>query len=89
MRHPSLSLAVSYLEYLKDATYITVSSRPSTGSETSAQIVESTSLRAAIKTGQIVQLGENQKSEAAGKVTAHEVNAFFRRLSFKPQVTLL
>ncbi|XP_014328733.1 protein FAM234B [Xiphophorus maculatus] len=81
----AVTSAVSYLEYLKDATYITVSSRPTTGSESSAQIVESTSLRAAIKTGQIVQLGETQKTEAAGKVAAHEVNAFFRRLSFKPQ----
>uniref|UniRef100_A0A087X4Z5 Family with sequence similarity 234 member B n=2 Tax=Poecilia TaxID=8080 RepID=A0A087X4Z5_POEFO len=81
----AVTSAVSYLEYLKDATYITVSSRPTTGSETSAQVVESTSLKAAIKTGQIVQLGENQETEAAGKVTAHEVNAFFRRLSFKPQ----
>uniref|UniRef100_A0A3B5MPA1 Family with sequence similarity 234 member B n=1 Tax=Xiphophorus couchianus TaxID=32473 RepID=A0A3B5MPA1_9TELE len=85
----AVTSAVSYLEYLKDATYITVSSRPTTGSESSAQIVESTSLRAAIKTGQIVQLGETQKTEAAGKVAAHEVNAFFRRLSFKPQVTFL
>ncbi|XP_008413738.1 protein FAM234B [Poecilia reticulata] len=81
----AVTSAVSYLEYLKDATYITVSSRPTTGSGTSAQIVESTSLKAAIKTGQIVQLGENQETEAAGKVTVHEVNAFFRRLSFKPQ----
>ncbi|XP_054891450.1 protein FAM234B [Poeciliopsis prolifica] len=77
----AVTSAVSYLEYLKDATYITVSSRPTTGSETSAQIVDSTSLRAAIRSGQIVPLGENQETEAAGKVAA----AFFRRLSFKPQ----
>ncbi|MEQ2206242.1 hypothetical protein XENOCAPTIV_026350, partial [Xenoophorus captivus] len=80
---------LSYLEHLKDATYITVSSRPTTDSEPSTWIVESTSLKAAIKGGQIVRLGENEKTEAAGKLDVLKVTTFFRRLSFKRQVILL
>ncbi|KAM4716461.1 protein FAM234B [Anableps anableps] len=81
----ALTSAVSYLEHLKDATYITVSSRPTPDSEPGAQIVKSMSLRAAIKRGQVIQLGANEKSEAAAKRGALEVNTFFRRLSFKLQ----
>ncbi|KAM4534947.1 protein FAM234B isoform 2-T2 [Fundulus diaphanus] len=81
----AVTSAVSYLEHLKDATYITVSSRPMADSEPSTRIVESMSLRAAIKRGQIVQLGGREKTEAAGKLAALEVNNFFRRLSFKRQ----
>ncbi|XP_047212281.1 protein FAM234B-like [Girardinichthys multiradiatus] len=81
----AVTFAVSYLEHLKDATYITVSSRPTTDSEPSTWIVESTSLKAAIKRGQIVRLGENEKTEASGKLDALEVTTFFRRLSFKRQ----
>ncbi|XP_036004263.1 protein FAM234B-like [Fundulus heteroclitus] len=81
----AVTSAVSYLEHLKDATYITVSSRPMADSEPSTRIVESMSLRAAIKRGQIVQLGGREKTEAAGKLAALEANNFFRRLTFKRQ----
>ncbi|XP_012735112.2 protein FAM234B isoform X1 [Fundulus heteroclitus] len=81
----AVTSAVSYLEHLKDATYITVSSRPMADSEPSTRIVESMSLRAAIKRGQIIQLGGGEKTEAAGKLAALEANNFFRRLTFKRQ----
>lgn len=77
--------AVSYQEHLKDATYITVSSRPTPGSEPSARIVKSMSLKGAIGKAQIVRLGESS-GPGPVKPGAFEVNKFFRRLSFKRQV---
>ncbi|XP_069557387.1 protein FAM234B [Brachyistius frenatus] len=81
----AVTSAVSYQEHLKDATYITVSSRPTPDSEPGARIVKSTILRAAIAKAQIVRLGESNKTGAALKPGAFEVNKFFRRLSFKHQ----
>ncbi|XP_022623220.1 protein FAM234B [Seriola dumerili] len=81
----AVTSAVSYEEHQKDASYITVSSRPTTDSEPSARIVKSMSLRAAITKGQIVRLGEGNKTGAPIKPGVFEVNKFFRRLSFKHQ----
>lgn len=81
----AVTSAVSYQERQKDAIYITVSSRPTPDSEPGARIVKSMSLRAAITKGQIVRLGESNKSGEPVKPAAFEVNKFFRHLSFKRQ----
>lgn len=83
---PASSLTVSYAEHQKDASYITVSSRPTADSEPSARIVKSMSLRAAVAKGQIVRLGESNKTTGTVKPSVVDVNNFFRRLSFKHQV---
>lgn len=82
------SLPVSYQAHQKDASYITVSLRPTPESEPGARIVKSLSLRAAITKGQIVRLGEISKSAGPVKPGVFEVNKFFRRLSFKHQVRM-
>uniref|UniRef100_A0A667X5P0 Family with sequence similarity 234 member B n=1 Tax=Myripristis murdjan TaxID=586833 RepID=A0A667X5P0_9TELE len=84
----AVTSAVSYQEHQKDASYITVSSRPTPESEPGARIVKSLSLRAAITKGQIVRLGESSKSGGPVKPGVFEVNKFFRRLSFKHQVRI-
>ncbi|XP_041851438.1 protein FAM234B [Melanotaenia boesemani] len=81
----AVTSAVSYQQHQKDATYITVSSTPTTDSEPGARIVKSMSLRAAIAKGKIVRLGENNKKGSPVKPGAFEVNTFFRRLAFKQQ----
>ena len=83
---PPSSRTVSYMERQKDATYITVSSRPTPESKPGARVVKSMSLRAAIAKGQIVRLEESNKTGEPVKPGAFEVNKFFRRLSFKHQV---
>lgn len=79
-------LTVSYQEQQKDASYITVSSRPTPESEPGALIVKSMSLRAAIAKGKIVRLGESDKTREPVNPGEFEVNKFFRRLSFKRQL---
>lgn len=81
----AVTSAVSYQEHQKDATYITVSSRPTPNSQPSARIVKSMSLRAAITKGQIVRLGEGSKTGGPLKPGAFEVSKFFRRLTFRHQ----
>ncbi|KAE8282901.1 Protein FAM234B [Larimichthys crocea] len=81
----AVTSAVSYQERQKDATYITVSSRPTLDSEPGARIVKSMSLRAAIAKGQIVRLKESDKAGEPVKSSTSEVKKFFRRLSFKHQ----
>ncbi|XP_034448982.1 protein FAM234B [Hippoglossus hippoglossus] len=81
----TVTSAVSYQEHQKDASYITVSSRPTPDSKPSARIVKSMSLRAAIVKAQIVRLGESNKTGTSVKPGALEVNKFFRRLSFRRQ----
>ncbi|KAM9745853.1 protein FAM234B [Menidia menidia] len=81
----AVTSAVGYQAHQKDATYITVSSRPTPDSEPGARIVKSTSLKAAIAKGQIVRLGDGGKTGGAAKPGTFEVNTFFRRLSFKRQ----
>ncbi|XP_040919096.1 protein FAM234B isoform X2 [Toxotes jaculatrix] len=81
----AVASAVSYQEHQKDASYITVSSRPTPDSEPGAQIVKSMSLRAAIAKGKTVRVVESSKAGAPVKPGAFEVNKFFRRLSFKRQ----
>ncbi|KAF7656906.1 hypothetical protein LDENG_00034580 [Lucifuga dentata] len=49
----AVTSAASYQEHWKDASYITVSSRPTPDSEPGARIVKSTSLKAAIAKGKI------------------------------------
>uniref|UniRef100_A0A8D0ADV0 Family with sequence similarity 234 member B n=1 Tax=Sander lucioperca TaxID=283035 RepID=A0A8D0ADV0_SANLU len=72
----AVTTAVSYQEHQKDASYITVSSRPTPYSEP-----------AAITKGQIVRLEESNKQPGgAVKPGVFEVNKFFRGLSFKRQV---
>lgn len=78
-----LTAAVSYLEQQKDASYITVSSRPTSSSGPGTQVVRSLSLRASIAAGQIVRLGESAKDPAPVRPGVFEINKFFRRLSFK------
>lgn len=78
-----LSAAVSYEEQQKDASYITVSSRPTSDSEPGAQVVKSMSLRAAIAGGQIVRLWEGEKDSGSVRPGVFEINKFFRHLSFK------
>ena len=80
------SPAVSYQERQKDASYITVSSRPTPDSEPGARIVKSMSLRAAITTGQTIRLEESSKAGQPVKPSAFEINNFFRGLTFKRQV---
>lgn len=75
---------VSYEERQKDASYITVSSRPTPDSEPRARVVKSMSVRAAIGEGRIVRL--DNKPGAAAKPGVFEVNKFFRGLTFKNQV---
>ncbi|XP_068193431.1 protein FAM234B isoform X2 [Antennarius striatus] len=79
----TVTSAVSYQEGDKDATYITVSSRPTPESEPGARIVKTMSLKAAITKAQIVRLGNETKEPL--KPGAFELNSFFRRLSFKHQ----
>uniref|UniRef100_A0A3P8T5W7 Family with sequence similarity 234 member B n=1 Tax=Amphiprion percula TaxID=161767 RepID=A0A3P8T5W7_AMPPE len=81
----TVTSAVSYQEHQKDASYITVSSRPTPDSEPGARIVKSMSLRAAITKGQIVRLGETNKNGGPIKPSAFEIYKFFRRLTFKRQ----
>ncbi|XP_061567373.1 protein FAM234B [Cololabis saira] len=78
----AVTSAVSYQEHQKDATYITVSSRPTPGSEPGSRILKSMSLKAAIAKGQIVRIGETDKTGGAVKPGVFEVNTFFRRLAF-------
>ncbi|XP_005468498.1 protein FAM234B [Oreochromis niloticus] len=79
----AVTSAVSYQDHQKDASYITVSSRPTPGSVPSAWIVKSVSLRAAITKGQIVWIGDGSKT--AGALKPAEVSKFFRRLTFRHQ----
>ncbi|XP_049418013.1 protein FAM234B [Epinephelus fuscoguttatus] len=81
----AVTSAVSYQERQKDATYITVSSRPTPDSQPGARIVKSMSLRAAIAKGQIVRLEEGNKNGGPVKPSVFDLNKFFRRLSFKHQ----
>ncbi|CAN9505763.1 unnamed protein product [Ophioblennius macclurei] len=81
----AVTSAVSYVEHLKDATYITVSSRSTPGSEPGARIVKSMSLRTAVAKGKIVRLGESSKTGPPLKPSVFEINKFFRRLTFKHQ----
>ncbi|XP_029014401.1 protein FAM234B isoform X3 [Betta splendens] len=83
----AVTSAVSYQEHQKDATYVTVSSRPTTDSEFGAHIVKSMSLRSAIAKGQIVIVGESNKPGGPVKPGVFEVNKFFSRLTFRPQVS--
>lgn len=83
-----LSLPVSYLERQKDATYITVSSRPMPDPKPDAQVVKSMSLKLAVAQGRVVRLGEGGRpgGEPPTKPADSEISKFFRRLSFKRQV---
>ncbi|KAM4635349.1 protein FAM234B isoform 2-T2 [Polymixia lowei] len=82
----AVTAAVSYQEHHNGASYITVSSRPTTDSEPGAQVVKSLSLRAAISKGELVRLRESGKARGPVKPSDFEVNKFFRHLSFKRQV---
>lgn len=78
-----LTAAVSYQEPQKDASYITVSSRPTSGLGPGSRVVKSMSLRAAITAGQIVRLGESSTAGVPVRPGVFEINKFFRRLTFK------
>ncbi|XP_030649123.1 protein FAM234B [Chanos chanos] len=81
-----LTSAVSYDEQDKDASYLTVSSRPTSGLGPEARVVRSLSLRASIAGAQTVRLGEESKPGAGPlRPSAFEINKFFRHLSFKRQ----
>ncbi|KAM3598867.1 uncharacterized protein V6R79_023691 [Siganus canaliculatus] len=81
----AVASAVSYRDSQKDATYITVSSRPTPESEPGTRIVKSMSLRAALAKAKIVRLGESNKTGEPIKPSSFELNKFFRHLSFKHQ----
>ncbi|KAJ3600472.1 hypothetical protein NHX12_031453 [Muraenolepis orangiensis] len=70
--------AVSYQEPQLDASYITVSLRPTLDSEPGAQVVKRLSLRAAVAKAQTVRLKEGPL-----KPGAFELNKFFRQLGFR------
>ncbi|KAL0992980.1 hypothetical protein UPYG_G00101770 [Umbra pygmaea] len=78
-----LTSAVSYQEPQKEASYITVSSRPTSGLGPGSRVVKSMGLRAAIAAGQIVRLGESSPTRGPVRPGAFEINKFFRRLNFK------
>ncbi|XP_067236981.1 protein FAM234B isoform X2 [Chanodichthys erythropterus] len=78
-----LTATVSYQPQQKDASYISVSSRPTSGRRPAAQLLKSLSLRAAIAAAQIVQLPDASRDAGSAKPAAFHINKFFRRLSFK------
>lgn len=73
---------MSYQPQQKDASYISVSSRPTSGRRPAAQLLKSLSLRAAIAAAQIVQLPDASRDGGAAKPAAFHLSKFFRRLSF-------
>ncbi|XP_051571070.1 protein FAM234B isoform X2 [Myxocyprinus asiaticus] len=73
-----LTATVSYQSQQKDASYISVSSRPTSSLGLGNRLLKSFSMKAAIAAGQIVQLGDVSRD-----VGAFHINKFFRRLSFK------
>ncbi|XP_073691411.1 protein FAM234B-like [Garra rufa] len=75
-----LSATVSYQAQQKDASYISVSSRPSSGRALGAQMLKTLSLKAAIADAQIVRLTD---ASGDGKLSAFHINKFFRRLVFR------
>ncbi|KAK2917188.1 hypothetical protein Q8A67_001562 [Cirrhinus molitorella] len=75
-----LTATVSYQAQQKDASYISVSSRPSSGRALGAQMLKTLSLRAAIAEAQIVRLTDASRD---GKLSAFHINKFFRRLAFR------
>uniref|UniRef100_A0A3Q2YNH7 Family with sequence similarity 234 member B n=1 Tax=Hippocampus comes TaxID=109280 RepID=A0A3Q2YNH7_HIPCM len=83
----AVAATVSYEERQKDASYITVSSRPTPDSKAAARIVKSIRLRAAIAQGQVVRLGQSSNSGTALKPDVFELDKFYRHLFFKHQVT--
>ena len=78
-----LSSTVTYQEQQKEASYIIVSSRPTSSPEPGTQVVRSLRLRAAIVAGQIVRLGDGSKGPGPFRPGVFEINKFFRHLSFK------
>ncbi|XP_062387962.1 protein FAM234B isoform X2 [Sardina pilchardus] len=80
-----LTAAVSYEEPWKDATYITVFSRPTSGSGPGTRMVKSLSLKAGIAGAVIVRLGEESQAGAPVRLGAFEIKKFFKQLSFKHQ----
>lgn len=78
----AVTSAVTFDERQEDASYITVSSRPTPGTKPIARVVKSMGLKAAILKGKIVRLAEDKKSENLPKPSTFEVNSFFRRLAF-------
>ncbi|CAL8273963.1 unnamed protein product [Lota lota] len=77
--------AVSYQEPQRDASYITVSSRPTLDSEPGAQVVKRLSLKDAMAKAQTVRLMEGSEAKGPSKHGAFELNKFFRQLGFRPQ----
>uniref|UniRef100_A0A9J7YRM9 FAM234A/B beta-propeller domain-containing protein n=1 Tax=Cyprinus carpio carpio TaxID=630221 RepID=A0A9J7YRM9_CYPCA len=72
-----LSAAVSYQAQQKDASYISVSSRPSSGRALGAQVLQTLSLRAAAADARILRLTD------ADKPSSFQLRKFFRRLAFR------
>ncbi|XP_048102031.1 protein FAM234B isoform X1 [Alosa alosa] len=81
-----LTAAVSYEEQWKDAAYITVFSRPTSGLGPGTRMVKSLSLKAAVAGALIVRLGEESQAGAPVRLRAFEIKKFFKQLSFKHQV---
>uniref|UniRef100_A0A8C6SDL5 Family with sequence similarity 234 member B n=1 Tax=Neogobius melanostomus TaxID=47308 RepID=A0A8C6SDL5_9GOBI len=79
----AVTSAVTFDEHQEDASYITVSSRPTPGSRPIACVVKSMGLKAAIPNGKMIRLAEDKKTENIVKPSAFEVNTFFRHLVFK------
>ena len=77
---------MSYQEPQRDASYITVSSRPALDSEPGAQVVKRLSLKDAMSKAQTVRLNEGSGAKGPSKPGAFELKRFFRQLGFRPQV---
>lgn len=82
----SFLFSVSYEEQWKDAAYITVFSRPTSGLGPGTRVVKSLSLKAAIAGGLIRRLGEESKAGGPVRPGPFEIKKFFKQLPFKHQV---
>uniref|UniRef100_A0A8C2GID9 Family with sequence similarity 234 member B n=1 Tax=Cyprinus carpio TaxID=7962 RepID=A0A8C2GID9_CYPCA len=74
-----LSAAVSYQAQQKDASYISVSSRPSSGRALGAQVLQTLSLRAAAADARILRFKKNTRQP-----TAFSETLYYKRLTKKP-----
>nr|XP_055051121.1 protein FAM234B isoform X1 [Misgurnus anguillicaudatus] len=80
-----LTATVSYEQQQKDASYISVSSRPTSGLGPGAQLVKSLSIKTAIAAGQMIDLEDVNRDGNSVRITVFHINSFFKRLSFKQQ----
>ncbi|XP_057201220.1 protein FAM234B isoform X1 [Triplophysa rosa] len=81
-----LTATVSYDQQQKDAAYISVSSRPTSGLGPGAQLLKSLRMKRAIAGARMMELEDTRRDGSSVQpATAFHINTFFRRLSFKQQ----